>query len=85
MRAEEVRQLIEGGLPDSQAFVRGDDEVHFEAIVVSDGFAGQTLLAKQRMVYATLGERIADGTIHALSIKAYTPAQWRDTGSPQFD
>jgi len=28
------------------------------------------------MVYGTLGDRITSGAIHALSIKAYTPAEW---------
>ncbi len=31
---------------------------------------------QQQAIYAPLMEYIADNRIHALSIKAYTPAQW---------
>lgn len=72
MNAETIRQLIESGLPGAHAQVQGDDGVHFEARVVSDAFAGKLPLARHRMVYATLGERMG-GEIHALSIKALTP------------
>ena len=72
MRAEQVKQLIETGLPGSQAFVRGDDEVHFEAIVVSPEFEGKSLIQRHRMVMATVREQIASDELHALSIKAYT-------------
>lgn len=72
MNADTIRQLIESGLPGAQVQVQGDDGVHFEARVVCDGFAGKLPLARHRMVYATLGERMG-GEIHALSIKALTP------------
>ena len=72
MNADTIRQLIESGLPGAQVHVQGDDGVHFEAHVVSDAFSGKLPLARHRMVYATLGERMG-GEIHALSIKALTP------------
>jgi acid stress-induced BolA-like protein IbaG/YrbA len=31
---------------------------------------------KQQLVYSTVTEYIADGRIHAFTIKAYTPEQW---------
>jgi len=70
--AETIRKLIESGLPQSQADVRGDDGVHFEATVVSDAFRGKLPLARHRMVYATLGE-LMGGAIHALQLKTLTP------------
>jgi len=70
--AETIRKLIESGLPQSRADVRGDDGVHFEATVVYDGFRGKLPLARHRMVYATLGE-LMGGAIHALQLKTLTP------------
>jgi len=70
--AETIRKLIESGLPQSQADVRGDDGVHFEATVVSDAFRGKLPLARHRMVYATLGD-LMGGAIHALQLKTLTP------------
>ena len=72
MNAEAIRQMIETGLPGARAQVQGDDGVHFEATVVCDAFAGKLPLARHRMVYATLGDRMG-GEIHALSLKTLTP------------
>jgi acid stress-induced BolA-like protein IbaG/YrbA len=72
MTPETIQRLIEQGLPGARAEVRGDDGVHFEATVVCAAFAGKLPLARHRMVYATLGERMG-GEIHALSLKTLTP------------
>jgi acid stress-induced BolA-like protein IbaG/YrbA len=72
MNAETIRRLIEQGLPGARAQVQGEDGVHFEATVVSPDFAGKLPLARHRMVYATLGERMG-GEIHALALKTLTP------------
>ena len=72
MDADTIRTLIETGLPGAHATVHGPDGVHFEAVVVSAAFAGKLPLARHRMVYATLGDRMG-GEIHALSLKTLTP------------
>jgi acid stress-induced BolA-like protein IbaG/YrbA len=72
MNADTIRRLIEQGLPGATAQVAGEDGVHFEATVVSEQFRGKLPLARHRMVYATLGERMG-GEIHALSLKTLTP------------
>ena len=51
-------------------------EASTEAIVVSEAFAGLSPVKKQQMVYAPLNEHITSGELHALTIKAYTPAEW---------
>ncbi|MFZ5657354.1 MAG: BolA family protein [Pseudomonadota bacterium] len=72
MNPDIIRQLIEQGLPGARADVRGDDGVHFEATVVCEAFRGRLPLARHRMVYATLGERMG-GEIHALALRTFTP------------
>jgi acid stress-induced BolA-like protein IbaG/YrbA len=72
MHAATIRELIEAGLPGARADVQGDDGVHFEAVVVCEAFRGKLPLARHRMVYATLGERMG-GEIHALSLRTLTP------------
>jgi acid stress-induced BolA-like protein IbaG/YrbA len=74
MTPDTIRQLIEQGLPGARAHVQGDDGVHFEALVISPDFAGKLPLARHRMVYATLGERMG-GAIHALALKTLTPEE----------
>jgi acid stress-induced BolA-like protein IbaG/YrbA len=76
MNAETIQRLIEAGLPGARVQVDGDDGVHFEAVVVSEAFAGKLPLARHRMVYATLGERMG-GEIHALALRTLTPDETR--------
>jgi acid stress-induced BolA-like protein IbaG/YrbA len=74
MDTRTIQTLIEQGLPGASAQVHGADGVHFEAIVVCAAFAGKLPLARHRMVYATLGDRMG-GEIHALSLKTLTPEE----------
>lgn len=80
MEPEEIRRLIADGLACEEVSVSGDGR-HFEAVVVSADFEGKASLARHRMVYATLGNRFDTDVLHALALKTYTPAQWRDLGS----
>lgn len=74
MENEAVAQLIRNGLPGAEVEVVGDGS-HFEALVVSDAFAGLTPIKKQRLVMDTVRDQIASGELHALSIKTLTPEQ----------
>ncbi|MCB1876554.1 MAG: BolA family transcriptional regulator [Chromatiales bacterium] len=76
MEIETVRNMIESGLPGSSATVTGDG-AHFDAIVVSEAFESMNTLKRQRAVFATLGDSITSGALHALNIKAYTPEEWK--------
>lgn len=77
MRPEEIEALIQAGLACDEVRVSGDGR-HFDALVISADFVGKPTLARHRMVYATLGDRFDTDTLHALSLKTYTPEQWRD-------
>ena len=77
MLPEEIRMLIESSLDCSEVQVSGDGR-HFEAVVVSTAFEGKPTLLRHRMVYSTLGDRFDTDTLHALSLKTYTPGQWRE-------
>ncbi len=74
MDTNTIQQLIEQGLSGARVAVRGDDGVHFEALVVSDAFQGKLPLARHRLVYATLGE-LMGGEIHALALRTLTPEE----------
>jgi BolA protein len=54
-------------------------ESHFKVMVVSDGFEGQRLIARHRLVNHLLRDEL-DGPVHALSIHAYTSAEWFERG-----
>ena len=74
---ERIQKMIEEALPDARVTVQGDDGVHFQAVVVSDVFDGETPVQQHRRVYRALGGRMESEEIHALALKTYTPATWR--------
>ncbi|HEX7047813.1 MAG TPA: BolA family protein [Gammaproteobacteria bacterium] len=76
MLADDIRAMIEQGLPDARVEVAGEDGAHFEATIISPSFEGKRTLERHRMVYATLGEKMGRD-IHALSIQAMTPDETR--------
>lgn len=76
MNPEELQELIEAAFVDGHVEVSGDGR-HFSAVVVSDTFAGKSMIAQHRLVYAALGRRFDTEAVHALSLKTYTPEQWR--------
>ncbi len=43
--------------------------------VVSDQFVGMNRVKKQQAVYACIQDYIADGRLHAVTIKAETPSE----------
>jgi acid stress-induced BolA-like protein IbaG/YrbA len=77
MGPEKVRQLIEQGIPDAKVLVQSDDNTHYNAVVVSESFAGKRPLARHQMVYKCLG-KLMGNEIHALAIRAHTHDEWRD-------
>lgn len=75
MQPEEIKRLIESGLTDSEAFVDGDG-AHFTAVVICPAFVGKSRIQKQQLVYDTVRTQLMDGTLHALSIRSFTPDEW---------
>jgi acid stress-induced BolA-like protein IbaG/YrbA len=72
---DDVRRYIAAGLACEQLQVEGDGR-HFDALVVSSAFEGRSRVQRHQLVYAALGERMRE-EVHALSIKALTPAEWQ--------
>ena len=79
LEPEQVRRWIAANLECAHLEVRGDGR-HFEALVVCEEFAGLPVLRRHRKVYAALGDKM-HSEIHALSIRALTPAEWRGAKS----
>ena len=71
----EVRHFIALGLACDHLEVEGDGR-HFFATIVSAEFEGTNRVARQRRVYAALGDRMRE-QIHALSMKTLTPAEYQ--------
>ena len=76
--ADSIKQSIEAGLACQHIDVAGDGQ-HFQALIVSDEFAGRTRVQRHQLVYAALGDRMRE-EIHALSMRTLTPQEWRSGG-----
>ncbi|MEO6081126.1 MAG: BolA/IbaG family iron-sulfur metabolism protein [Steroidobacteraceae bacterium] len=72
MNPQQIEELIRAGLPGAVISVRSEDNVHFEATVVSTQFIGARPLQRHQLVYKALGEHMG-GEIHALALQTLTP------------
>ncbi len=84
-RAATIEQLLEAAFAPTKLLVKDQSHLHaghagaeegkghFEVKIVSDKFAGQSRIARHRMVYDALGSFI-DSDIHALKINAVSPS-----------
>jgi acid stress-induced BolA-like protein IbaG/YrbA len=70
-----IEETIRRSLKCEHVEVRGDDGVHFEAVVVSPAFAGLARVRRHQLVYAALGDRMRE-EIHALSMHTLSPEEW---------
>ena len=74
MNSDDIKQMIEAGIPGCEARVDGDGS-HFTARVISDEFSNLPMIKQHKMVYASLGSSMGNA-IHALSIQTYTKEAW---------
>ena len=75
MTSEELQTIIAADLPCEHLEVSGDGS-HWYATMVSSAFQGLSRIARHHRAYATVGNRIQTGEVHALSMKTYTPVEW---------
>lgn len=76
MDAQQIEAKLREALDLEEVQVKTDGS-HVHVIAVSQEFAELSRVKQQQRIYGPLGDAIADGSIHALTIKAYTPEQWR--------
>ncbi len=72
---ELIHQYIADKLECTHLEVEGDGQ-HFSALIVSNVFAGKSLIQRHQLVYAALGDRMRE-EIHALSMKTLTPEEYQ--------
>lgn len=75
MSPEDVKALLLGGLPecDIQVACNGN---HYDVLVVGAVFEGMRAVQRQQKIYGLLQEPIADGRIHAVNMKLFTPEEY---------
>ncbi|MCF6434872.1 BolA family iron metabolism protein IbaG [Pseudoalteromonas sp. MMG022] len=76
METNQVETLLRDALSLQEVIVKANGN-HYEVIAVGECFDGLSRVKKQQLVYGPLMGTISDGTIHAVSIKAFTPTEWQ--------
>lgn len=76
MQNDQIAELLKQALGLVEVHVNGDGS-HYQIIAVSDQFDGMSRVKKQQTIYAPLADKIADGSMHAISIKAYSEQEWQ--------
>ena len=74
MNSDDIKVLIEASIEDAVVNVSSGDNVHFEAMVISQKFQEKSLVQRHQMVYRSLGDKM-QSEIHALSLTTLTPKE----------
>lgn len=81
---ESIAGLVQAHVEDADVEVHADGS-HFRVAVTSPAFAGLSRVRRQQLVYRAIGELIRDGSVHAVTIRAMTPEEARESGPPGPD
>jgi acid stress-induced BolA-like protein IbaG/YrbA len=77
MQALDVKNFLEKQLPGVQVEVEGAG-CSFQLNLIDDALAALGPVKRQQQIYAQLNPWIADGSIHAVTMKFYSRAQWAE-------
>ena len=77
MQALEVKDFLQSKLPGVQIEVEGEG-CSFQLNLISDELAALSPVKRQQQVYAHLNAWIADGSIHAVTMKFFSRAAWAE-------
>jgi len=77
MQSVAVKQLLEEKIPNTQVEVEGEG-CNFQLNIISDELAALSAVKRQQQIYSILNPWIADGTIHAVTMKFFTRAAWAE-------
>ncbi len=76
MDIENIKKILLEQLELEEVIVKSDGS-HYQITAVGQVFDSLSRVKQQQLVYKPLLANIADGSMHAVSIKTYTPAAWQ--------
>ena len=83
MTAQEIEDIRKSSLVCDFINISGDGR-HWFGVIVAESFSGLRLLQRHKAVYETLGDKMHNDEIHALSMKTFTPLEWAAQDQKQF-
>lgn len=82
MTPDAITARVRGALADAQVELTGE-ACSFALLVVSEQLAGKSPVARQRLLLGLFAPELASGAIHALTVRAKTPAELAESTHPQ--
>ena len=76
MDSEQLAALLKAAFPEADIAVTGQAG-KFDLRIVDVQFEEKRPVARQQAVYAPINQYIASGEVHAVTIRAMTPEEWR--------
>ncbi|MBY0472036.1 BolA family transcriptional regulator [bacterium] len=79
MTPAQLKARIETLAPGTRAEVTDltGTEDHYQATIVSPAFEGKMMIEQHRMIFGLLKVEVDSGEVHALTLKTFTPEQYR--------
>lgn len=77
--ADDILKLLNDAYPDVMFELNGDG-CHFQITAIGEIFADLKKIQRQQMLNQVLSDKIADGTVHAVNYKIYSPAEVKQQG-----
>jgi acid stress-induced BolA-like protein IbaG/YrbA len=79
MTPDQVKARIETIAPGTQVEVMDltGTQDHYQAIVISSAFEGKMMIEQHRIVMGSLQAEIDSGEVHALTLKTFSPEQYK--------
>ncbi|MFK4752137.1 BolA family protein [Oceanobacter antarcticus] len=71
----EIQAMLESQFPDVQWSVDGDG-YQYQVEGIGDHFEGLNAVKRQQVVYKVLNPLIANGSLHAVTIRTFTSAEY---------
>jgi acid stress-induced BolA-like protein IbaG/YrbA len=76
MEVSDIEKLINDALTLDELHVKFDGS-QCSVMAVADFFEDLSRVKRQQVVFAALSEQIQNGTIHAVTVKTFSKAQWQ--------
>lgn len=75
-KLKEIEQLLTEALSLDEVHVT-QGGTHYKIVAIGECFEGMGRVKQQQAIYGPLMDRITSGELHALTINAFTPTQWK--------
>ncbi|MFT5234979.1 MAG: acid stress-induced BolA-like protein IbaG/YrbA [Shewanella sp.] len=75
-KLKEIEQLLLDALSLDEVHVT-QAGTHYKIVAIGECFDGMGRVKQQQTIYGPLMDRITSGELHALTINAFTPTQWK--------